>query len=177
MGRDRRQAHSAIAGVNQHAGFVHLRRQLMNMLIINADQQCRFGLLHLIDKQRGITFHLLQRAVAQPHLMRLHRLADPLNDFVVEDVTAYIKGARRGKDHQVIQQQATTVQVVKYALLLRHGQHFVSGGGPGIGFTRQHPRHRTDGDAAECRNFAYFQPLFHSVIAFKSADEKFFITC
>jgi hypothetical protein len=116
--RHRGQAHSAVAGVDQHTGFVHFSRQLMNVFIVDTDQQRGFRLLHLVDKQRGIAFHFFQRTVAQPHIVRFNGFANPLDHLVIKDIRADIEGTRWRKYHQVIKQQPTMLKIIQYALLL-----------------------------------------------------------
>lgn len=107
IGSDGRQPHPFIPTVDQYAGFAQIRRQAMNMRIVDPQQHRGLGLrfIHAGKKQVGVAVVLIQRAVAQAHFMRRQRVIDTLDHPVVEDIRSLIECALRGKHQQMIEQQ------------------------------------------------------------------------
>ena len=61
-----RQTHVAVTAVNQHAGFSHVHRQIVDMRIVNTEQNGCLGvrLVHACQKKLRVAVVLLQRTVA-----------------------------------------------------------------------------------------------------------------
>ena len=74
--------------------------KIVNMRIVNAQQngRLRFRFVHARQKQRRIAVVLLQRAVAQAHLVWRERFTDALDHTVVKDVGPLVEGALRRKN-------------------------------------------------------------------------------
>ncbi len=156
--RDGREAHVAVPAVDQHAGFSHVHRQIVDMRIVDTEQNRRLGigLVHACQKQLGIAVVLLQRAVAQANLVRGKPFAHALDHAVVKDVGPLVKGTLRSKNHQAVKQQAPRRHAVHHPQLPRARQHLSPRLFTGIRFSRQHARDGADGELRPGRNFGDF---------------------
>lgn len=125
IGSDGRQPHPFIPTVDQYAGFAQIRRQAMNMRIVDPQQYRGLGLrfIHAGKKQVGVAVVLIQRAVAQAHFMRRQRVIDTLDHPVVEDIRSLIECALRGKHQQMIEQQTPGGQPLHDTQLAGAVQH------------------------------------------------------
>ena len=131
--------------------------------------------MHSLQKQIGIAVILLQRAVAQMHLMGHQRRIDALNNAIIVNICTLIERPLRGKDHQIIEQHSPGGDTVHDAQLAGAIQYPLASPGAGICFSRQHPRYRAHRQPGTRRDFAHFQLFVHFVIALYFAHEKIFI--
>lgn len=156
--RNGRQTHVPVAAVNQHAGFAHVHRQIVDMRIVNTKKngRLRIRLVHPRQKQLGVAVVLLQRAVAQPDLVGGKCFAHALDHAVVKDVGPLVESALRGKNHQAVKQQTPCRHAVHYPQLARARQHLCTRFFAGIRFPRQHPRNGADGELRTGRDFGDF---------------------
>jgi len=123
--RDGGQAHVAVPAVNQHTGFAHVYRQIVDMRIVDTKEDRRLSVrfVHAGQKQLGIAVVLLQRTATQTHLVRGQPFAHALDDAVVKDVGPLVKRPLRGKHHQAVKQQTPRRHAVHYPQLPRARQH------------------------------------------------------
>ena len=174
--RDAVQPHLPIAAVDQHAGLVQIGGQGVDMLVVDADDQRRFGvrIAHLFQKQRAVAVLLFQPAVADAHLMLHQRGGNALNDLVVEDVGAYVERALRREHHHVVQHQPAAGNALQNAVLLRTVQHLAARLGAGVGLARQHAGNGADRQPGLAGDLLDFQLSVHFVISFKFVHENIF---
>lgn len=156
--RDGRQTHVPVAAVNQHAGFTHVHRQIVDMGIVDAKKDCRLSVrfVHARQKQLGVAVVLLQRAVAKAHIVGRQAFTHALDYAVVKDVGPLVKRPLRGKNHQAIKQQTPCRHAVHHPQLPRARQHLRARFFTGIRFSRQHPRYGADRELRPGRDFGDF---------------------
>ncbi len=164
--RDGGQTHVAVPAVNQHAGFSHVYRQIVDMRIVDTEQDCRLGVrfVHAGQKQLGIAVVLLQRTVAQTHLVRGQPFAHALDHAVVKDVGPLVKRPLRGEHHQAVKQQTPRRHAVHYPQLPRACQYLCPCLFAGVCLPRQHAGNGADGELSTGGDFGDFKPFVHFVI-------------
>lgn len=177
IGGNGRQPHPFIPTVYQDAGFTQIRRQAMNMRIVDPQQHRGLGFrfVHAGKKQIGVAVVFVQRAVAQAHFMRRQRVIDALDHPVVEDIRPLIEGALRGKHQQIIEQQTPGGQPLHDPQLAGALQHRPARLVAGIRLSGQDARNGTGRQPSAGSDFGDAQLFIHFVIQLRLENERIFI--
>ena len=175
--RNGREAHRFVAAVDQHAGFRQIYRQIVNMRIVNAQQDRRFGFrfVHAGQELIGIAVILFQRAGSQAHLMSSQRMVDTLNDPVVIDIRTLIKRPLGRKDDQTVEQHTPGGNAFQYPHVARARQHGPPGLVTGVRFSCQHSGNRARRHPRPAGDLGYFELFIHFVIQLHLQNERIFI--
>ena len=177
VGGNGRQPHPFIPTVDQYAGFAHIRRQAMNMRIVDPQQHRGLGLrfVHAGKKQIGVAVVLVQCAVAQAHFMRRQRVIDALDHPVVEDIRSLIEGALWSKHQQIIEQQTPGGQSLHDPQLAGALQHRPARLIAGIRLSGQDARNGAGRQPGAGGDFGDAQLFIHFVIQLRLENERIFI--
>jgi len=81
----------------------------------------------------------LQGAIGQGDVAVFHRVADALDDLVIEDIRAQVEGALRGEDRDVAEQHSSAGEVVQHAVRAGAFEHLLPDRGAGIRLAGEYP--------------------------------------